>query len=492
MSSKVITALLLLISIYRYYNSIGTSFSKDSLTITVVMMFISIAIFVFRSDANKKLRKNAYTISSIFLLSFIVVYFFEYIGFLVGEYETILSSKVLGSDANVTPSSICSLACLQAFLLGYYFVKKPFSKTISSDQNSKAITAVKKKDSHLIDRIVLLFAVSYFVVTPKAYFSGGYGEFMNEIGVSVASSLAATFVQAAQLAAVVIVIIKNKGNRVSILQYFSQYSKYFYIGWGFFMLLVLMSGDRGPVLYSLITYVSGYFIINQMRLSYAKAGLGIFVLAFFMAFMGVFRNQEGDFSLQKFAQVQEYRNDRFDGENPIFSNTRDLSICVETYRAQYEMMDAGLCFYGLGIVNRCIGIIPGLRFFLYPILGIDADKIDPAQLATQFLGIDCGAGNTCLGDTLINLGFLGTLLFTFLFGLLVKKMDLSLWTTGTPVSLFLFILSVYSLSVAVYVPRSHYFTAINVTAYAFLIVYIIKRYELKKSNNRIKPKKQSL
>jgi hypothetical protein len=89
-----------------------------------------------------------------------------------------------------------------------------------------------------------------------------------------------------------------------------------------------MSGDRGPFLYSFITFVSGFFIINKLRLNYIKAGIGVCLLSFFMAFMGVFRNQEGDFSLNKIAQVHEYRNERYSGENPIFTNTRVGGMCL--------------------------------------------------------------------------------------------------------------------------------------------------------------------
>ena len=472
MITRILLLLLLFMSVFRYYGSLDAAFSYDSLVLTILSLVAALIVFSFRTESNKKLKKNAYTICLIFLISYVIVYFFEYIGYIIGEYDTILSSMVLGSNANVNSSSILSLACIQTFLLGYSIVKEPFKGEI--DYN----THITKQ----VDILVLVFALAYFIVTPKGYFEGGYGTYMNEIGVSVASTLTLTFTQAAQLASIVLITINNKNNEVSIRQYLNLFSKPFYIGFGFFTLLVIVSGDRGPVLYSFITFASGYFIINQKRLSFVKASIGICIMAFSIAFMGVFRNFDADFSLDKFSKVQEYRSERYDGENPIFTNTRDLSICVETYRAQYQMAEYGVCFYGVGIINRFLGIIPGLRYFLYPVLGIDADQVDTALLTTQYLGIDCGAGTSCVGDTFINLGFLGSLIFTFIFGLLVKKMDTTLWSEGkVKSSLFLYILAFYTLSIAVYMPRSHFFASMNCSAYAFLFIYVLNKMSKKQS-----------
>ena len=118
-----------------------------------------------------------------------------------------------------------------------------------------------------------------------------------------------------------------------------------------------------------------------------------------------------------------------------------------------------------------MGIIPGLKYFLYPLLGIDDSVINSSILSTQLLNSDHGMGSTCLGDIYINLGFFGSMFFSIIFGAVLRKVDVSLYEIGHLSNTFLSLFCLSVLSFAIYIGRATYFVPLGLSFYAWIITW---------------------
>lgn len=232
-----------------------------------------------------------------------------------------------------------------------------------------------------------------------------------------------------------------------------------------------MSGDRGPILYIGIIYVVPYYIINKKKLNLLTCIVGLIFAATTISLLGTVREMSGDLSLTKIVEAQQYRKSNLDGENLLFANTSELSNVVRAYHVLYYYADSIGVFYGLGLINQLLGIIPGLRYFLYPLLGIDDSVINSSILSTQLLNSDHGMGSTCLGDIYINLGFFGSMFFSIIFGAVLRKVDVSLYEIGHLSNTFLSLFCLSVLSFAIYIGRATYFVPLGLSFYAWIITW---------------------
>ena len=108
----------------------------------------------------------------------------------------------------------------------------------------------------------------------------------------------------------------------------------------FYFILVLMSGDRGPILYIGIIYVVPYYIINKKKLNLLTCIVGLIFAATTISLLGTVREMSGDLSLTKIVEAQQYRKSNLDGENLLFANTSELSNVVRAYHVLYYYADS--------------------------------------------------------------------------------------------------------------------------------------------------------
>lgn len=451
--------ILLIISIFRFYFEYYSFLSIESLSFTLITVAIVIFVFLFRRDPYPLLRKNYLKISTLFIVSYVLVHFFEYLALVLKEQDRILGVEFI--DVNyVNSAAICSLCLFLIFLIGYCVTNTGFSA------NYCFKGSYSKK---FLEYAMLLSLIVFYFSAGPSYLNGGYNEMMNqEGGMPLFAILSQAFLRASQIACSVILIYKF--NDLTWFQYLRSYSWIYYLSLLIYCFLVLVSGDRGPLFQTVLCYVVTFFIINRYKLRLVIAFICICLAAFILSFLGFMRVMEGDFSMEKIENVHIDRSQRLEGKNPIFSSTAELSKVVGSYHVLYYYTNEYGINYGLGFVDQLLGIIPGLRYLLYPFFGIEVSST--AASITQIMGSDHGVGTTCVADTYFNFGFLGSLFIFFVFGVVIRKMDINSYNRIQQCHPFIICLILSYFSSAITIGRATFFTPFNVLAYSYVFFYI--------------------
>lgn len=460
----LVFVLLLLISVCRYYGSKGGSLSKESLLITIVMVFTGALFFIFCKSGNRSQDGNYLKIGTIFVLGYIIVHFFNYLAFLLSEIDY-LAGYGYYRELIVNEAAINSSSSLIAFMLGYVLNNKPFK----CKRNVKYDVGIK------LDYIALFFFALFFITIDKRYFNGGYGELVNNGGVSAISSVSQNFLIASIIGSSCSKVYLY--NSISFKKYVYCYSVLFYVVVIPYMILVMSSGDRGPLIQIGMCYFSIFFLINRSKTSFTKLFIPMIIAVFCLFFLGKVRSIEGNFSLNKIDATKELIDDELGRRSLVFAATYELSGVVRSYHALYDYTEKNGTFHGFGFFDQILGFIPGLRpFVIYPLLGMEnADKYNTNLLSSAILQRDdAGMGTTCCADTYINFGFEGTMIVFFIIGILFKKLDLELYNTKHNLCVFVF--AVNYLILAIYLGRGKFSSPLTFSIYSYLLIYFVSSW----------------
>ena len=460
---KIILVLLLIVTLLRYYFGVYEELSKTSLSLTLVTVLLATLVyFIGREEEYDNLKNNFFQISIIFVIGFIIVHFFEYLAFVTGEHLSIVDVDFIDSSY-VNGAAMVSCACLIAYYLGASYVNTPFSR------QERLYTS----NTFFLECVMLLSVIVFYFSAGEDYFEGGYGEAMNLTGVSLFTQISQTCIVGSAVACSAVVIYRN--TPTDIKDYIQQFSIIYYIAILSYCFLVLKSGDRGPLIHCFICYLTPFFYVGKKKIKLFFAIILLCSGALFMSLLGTVRAMDGSLNMEKMVEAQEFRNERFADDNIIFSSTSELSNVVRSYHVLYYFSETNFIVYGAGFVNQILGIIPGLRYVLYPLLGIDDAEITTAHISTILLQEDHGMGSTCVADTYFNFGAYGTIIIFLFVGVLFRKMDISAYSDLEKMSPFVVCATICYLMYAIYIGRGYLFSPVNVLAYSWALFMINDR-----------------
>lgn len=226
---------LLVYSIISYYQTSYSFVSVSSLWESIILSTLSLLIYCSRKEYNKLFQGQVFTIATIFLLSFVIVHFFNYLSYCLG---------ILGHDflsmRYVNKASKVSTCALIAILIGLLIPRHPF-------KGQKTTLSIEIGET--LNYFLCLSLVMFVVFTDKRYFSaGGNNLVLNEIGWNPIGAVGNTSCIACIIASVISKIINYRNVHLSLIRYLKIYSFSFYLLTFIYLFLVLISGDRGPLI----------------------------------------------------------------------------------------------------------------------------------------------------------------------------------------------------------------------------------------------------
>ena len=461
--SIIVLIIFLVYNIYRYIKEIisPTPMSKESILLSISFAVATFLIYLFRTEKQTILKGNYVSIVVIISLSMIIVHYFEYLSWITGAVKYIRYIEYYDNRL-LNASVIASVSGYISFTIGALLPKYPF--TDFSENLPKC------NIKSILNKLQFISLVVFVAFIDKNYFKGGYNEVSNTTGMNVIAAIAQQVIMAAMLANVASKALTIKA--VNFIQYIKQYSILFYFVNIVYFFLVISSGDRGPMIYMSMMYVAGYFICSYKKLSLKKALIGLIFASFFLNVLGSVRSLgQGEFSIDKVVQGYKIYQERIDDENE-FAATNELSTSVMSYNIIYCYTYNTGILGGIGMLNHLLGIIPGARYILYNyILGIDIKSVDiiPGRVATKLLDRENGAGTTCFADVYFDLGFIGLIVIFLLFGVLMRKLDLSLYNNHQNPIVMIFAIGYFSFSI--YIGRADIFSPIIICSYALLLYF---------------------
>lgn len=471
---KNIIYIFLILLLLLSYSSVSSTVNKDSMFILIFLVFGNILFFALAKEKIFSLKRQYMKHSTFVLLGFIIVHFQYYIDYLLGNV-TIGNSYIWINIDVIVKSMLVSTLGLTAFLYGYSLLSDNLKK------NNQFVSETFKEVKLLLI-IATISLVVFFINVNPLYLAGFYGsEDMGPI---------ATYAILIFTLNVFAIILQNCRNMVLTKKIPKNFKEYiqkqgylllFLIG--LYLLSVMISGDRGPIIIFGISYFSGYFFVTKKKLNLKYTVLFLFAGAVIITSLGEIRRL--DKNLDFSSKLQEsIKNEKVHYETSFLPQTQELAGSVRTVHATIDYIPQKHDFlYGRFQFQQIVSSIPFFSPFLYLIFENHHQKyLGSSAFVTWINQGDfptSGDGTSCIADLFFDFGIIGVLVGMLLFGYFIRFLEISMYSNSLP-SLIVHIFGLVYLSNAIYISRSTILFDLRTVVWIFIILYINKYFFQKK------------
>lgn len=467
--------LLLLLTVFYIREPISMDVSVMT-TLLVVVAFCTLLFFT-KKEGVFLLKGQFLKHSNLFVFGFLIVHFQFYTDFVLGnitQYDTF----IWVNHRIVVKSMILSAIGLLSFFLGFSFYKAKLQRVIRSVDAAQGGGVSTKFLTYLATAVL---AVYFYTVNPM-YLLGFYG--VESMG---SSATYMTFLFNLLIFAIVIQTSRNLRAQNKIHINFSQYMRlmglHLFILLALYLLSVMISGDRGPLITYGLCYFSGYFFVKRIKLSYKKGLLFLFAGVIMISILGVARNLNRDLSFVD--KIQLAFNENVNGSrHSFFQTTNELASSVRTLHQAVNYVPQSHDFlYGrfqLQYLTVAIPFFSLLNPFIYQ--DNSPKYVGSSSFITWIRQGDfptSGDGTSCIADFYLDFGLLGVIIGMFVFGYFIRFAEVMMYNTNIP-KLFHHVFIIVYLTNAIYTSRSSVLFSFKSVVLIF-VVLIINKYIFNKT-----------
>lgn len=481
-SSNIILFIFTIIFIFS--SSFYQTTIKDD-TVTFICIIIGIILFVYWITIQQYSKFKNYWIkpSNILFLANIIVCFQWLSDDLLG-YRPGAQFMRLGEDV-YTECAILGVIATLGIELGYntgILLKNPFHQ-IKHTNNSK-----QKSISFLVIALCIFFILFVININIIEFLTGAsYGE-SNEVNAS-------NYFEVLVNCAIIAILAQNAYNqlqsnsKISIKIFIKSFPIIFWIIVTLYLLLRSLSGDRGPVIFTILAIFYSYIFISKKRIKLHSlivlGGIG----AIAVSIMGIARSLDSKTAVNdKFytALTSFTEKGRFGGKS-ICAPTQELSIsflCLNEAVLQIEKQNQDYN-YGLYQLIHLTQAIPYAPSFIRENLGFKDDEISSTARVTHgALGYNntWSLGTSMITDFYLDCGKFGVLLGCILIGLVYHWIDKMLIFQKKDFPVFLLAIVILFASKALYIPRSAFLAELRPLIYIVVLLFINNIYSSIKLN----------
>jgi len=459
--------LVVILLLFLILNQAPQILTKYFLINILIINIFSLFVFSLRTETNKYLKNQYLKILYLFLVGFIIVHFQIYVEYSLDNYKFFGRDYFL-DESLVSKAILISSIALNTFLIGY----------LSYKNNNIRIN--KSNIIYHPTQIILFFNfvlfIFFLITNDTSYYSGGYGE-----GGEVLSGFPGFFQQFYVFSIISYVTVITRNSIVcqtkvnNIISFISLFNKFFLLFVTIFLFLILLSGDRGPIIQIGIVFLASFLIITKRKLNLIVILLFLIVSSSFFSFIGYYRTfKETNSIVNKIELAVEAK--KVSGKSKAFSpNTLELAGSVTTFHAALIYTENGSYTYGIFQGYQLLSIVPGFRFLFKNITGIDGDNVVSTKFLTILIqgdNITHGSGTTAIADVYLDFGLIGTIIIFFVFGYFLRKLEFKIFSDIIPSVLNLTFFFVF-ISKAVYIGRSQIVFVLKEAIIVYLIIVIL-------------------
>ena len=269
----------------------------------------------------------------------------------------------------------------------------------------------------------------------------------------------------------------------SLKTYFSSFSWISLVVLGAYMILRLISGDRGPFVYTTILLFYGYAYVTRKQYRLIPTILVLTVGAMSMSVIGIARSldlSQGFIERVGDAGKVFSSSGRF-ADKSVSPMTEELGFSfvvnqtdVNAIEVEKNQLHPGT-YLLISLLNG-IPMVPGLITRLFHISYEDFSSTGFANV--HFFGYEertWSIGTTIVGDFYLQFSVFGVFLGLFLTGLLMKLIDLTLYKKDrSTISFLLLLFTLAYSSKALYLPRSLLLGEMSTFIMALIIVLLLR------------------
>ncbi|WP_028902252.1 MULTISPECIES: O-antigen polysaccharide polymerase Wzy [unclassified Prevotella] len=442
-------------------------------------VLILLMSFIFKEYvSDPQLFRSWVKPSNIFLLSFVIVNFQVIISSWL-EYDTIDAYlETTEYSGYIGKVLYCSLIGLVFYLFGYSFVKESsLLKHIFNKHIYKLSQLSIEKWALLSCVAFVLFVINIDLVSflTGVDYEGSGASDRETTPFAIWETLFDTFMTITVALTTEKCLNNNKPS--TLLRYFLSFPFYFLISVLLYIVLRLVSGDRGPVIYTALMFFYSYLLVSKRKFKLSVIVLLVAVGAFSMTILNTVRNYRNP--NETFVEkVSRSFNDLGDDSEvkSISPLTYELSKSVNCNFIAIHDIDEHKTEYKYGLYNLCeiLSAIPAMNRVTTSLFDLNLYRTATNEYVTiSFFGKDymIGLGTTVLVDFYLDFGILGIMAGMFLVGWVYRRIDEKL-VYGSISSFLVMITFLKYASMSVYIPRASFSFVLCRILY-IVIIYIV-------------------
>ncbi len=265
---------------------------------------------------------------------------------------------------------------------------------------------------------------------------------------------------------------KFAGRFKNFIRYFNKYL--LTIGL-LFTILFLRVGDRGPVIQLFLITIALYSLF-VLRINFRKFALMVLAGMFILTFIAYARTRDdtvlkSENSFSSYLERGKKRmklNSFFDLGMDLIVNNRNLYVGIEYAKTNGYS-------YGKDMFVTMFAAVPRLPVFM-------AESVfdsTPRELSSGYIitkealgpNPSWGLGTNLIADIYMNFGLIGVLMLMFLLGVIIRKLQISVFTRSSVLNLIIYL---FLLSFSLYMPRTAYLSPLRFVLWSIIIYLIVK------------------
>lgn len=433
-----------------------------------------IAIYLKTLRDKYPIYRNWFCPSYILLLGLIIVCFQTPLNVFckIAPFTTYMSFRY--SDL-LTKCTYLGLVCVSSYLCGNLL-----------NPNCRIPDTHKRTDNPVLWPWLFLMPIllSLFIVNIDitAFVSG-----KDYVGSGAYDRIAHTFSYFEQLLDVDIVIVTSlityrlikKNEIVSWKCYIKEFPVVYWVVVGGYMLLRLLSGDRGPVLYTICLIFYSYLMCTKHRFKLLYVLSIVICGALTITIIGITRGGNLD---QSFSERLEAAMNKEEMSRPsILPPTQELATSINTEFIAVHAIDKSNVSYNYGKYTfyALIGSIPGSSAILTTIFGVDMRSTLSSEYITIYdkgLQYSYGLGTSPMGEFYLEFGVVGCIIGLLFLGWLYSYVNKIILGNNKYISVYMIIFALKMASIAIYIPRSSVGSCMSKALYVMLIFWVLNTF----------------
>lgn len=464
--------IFLQVGLYEFVPRLDPLCGIVSLSVFFVLLYLYYKVGARRDSVlyNSWLRPTY-----LLLISLLIVNFQSILNALMGlaPIEAYLKSSSYSSCAGSVLS--LSLACTTSFLIGSNLVVKPFKFRNTRRVNS----ALSLKIWTLLSIVFFILFVAH--INLYSFLSGI--DYENSGAADRVASTSSYYEQLFNTAMIVVLAIFSNSmcciKHLSLLAYIRKMPKMFLVVSCLYILLRMLSGDRGPVIYTICAFLYSYLLVSKKHIKLRYVIVMLLFGSIGITLLGIARDLDKDMDFTKRIQTAATEIHSSDAVPSLSNVTQELANSVNcTFISVYDIKNEKVQFrYGEYSLFSLIGSIPGSSFVLTKFFGVNLrEKMSSEYITTSYFGkyYPLGLGTSAVADFYLDFGILGAIIMFFFMGVFYRKIDYEyVYNQLGPLTVVWTIIILKISSLAIYTPRSSFASTFSSALYIAIIYYVI-------------------
>lgn len=455
-----------------YAFSDKAEYSKGLLIGTISIVFVAIFLFILSSfyDPIQQIRKQYIRPIYLFLIGYFIVFYQAYIDVLLGNLkETDLFFFYKSSLIN--NAALLSTIGLLAMFIGYFIRFKP-------------ILVKSEKLKYIPLKNIILFFTFINIVSLyanlKTFLSSEYSQALIEEKAGSLGSYLELIFYVTYLSILILHAINCRLKNISSIKtYIKGLGPLFFLNVGVFLLLVMLSGNRGPILTYSLTFICSLTIGTLYKLKFKYILLAVIGGSIFFSLLGIIRKMDTNRSFSD-RLVEAYSGNSISEKYTSFSSgTAELSTSVRTLHYSMEYVpDKYPHVYGIIQLRESLKIVPFAAGIFDPLFPSHFRYKNSAFFITwldkgEFYNV--GTGSSIIADLYLSFGEIGVFVGMFFIGRIFRRFDVYAFSSNQKgITIFGAVVTIVLVGASISWSRATFLGPIQSIAYAYIMLrYII-------------------